>query len=64
MNEYVITSPCIGVKDKGCIPVCPVDCIYEVKPENPNQLVNGEKISYEQKGFRPAEIASAAFIFR
>lgn len=47
MNEYVIASPCIGVKDKGCIPVCPVDCIYEVKPENPNQLVNGEKISYE-----------------
>jgi ferredoxin len=25
---YVITEPCIGVKDKSCIDVCPVDCIY------------------------------------
>lgn len=26
---YVVTEPCIGVKDKSCITVCPVDCIYE-----------------------------------
>ena len=26
---YVITEPCIGVKDKSCMTVCPVDCIYE-----------------------------------
>lgn len=26
---YVITEPCIGVKDKACVTVCPVDCIYE-----------------------------------
>lgn len=26
---YVITSPCIGVKDKSCVDVCPVDCIYD-----------------------------------
>jgi ferredoxin len=26
---YVITESCIGVKDKGCVDVCPVDCIYE-----------------------------------
>ena len=25
---YVITEPCGGVKDKSCIDVCPVDCIY------------------------------------
>jgi ferredoxin len=25
---YVITEPCIGVKDLGCVDVCPVDCIY------------------------------------
>ena len=24
---YVITEPCIGVKDKSCVSVCPVDCI-------------------------------------
>lgn len=26
---YVITEPCIGVKDKSCVSVCPVDCIHE-----------------------------------
>ena len=24
---YVITEPCIGVKDAACLEVCPVDCI-------------------------------------
>jgi NAD-dependent dihydropyrimidine dehydrogenase PreA subunit len=23
---YVITEPCIDVKDKGCVDECPVDC--------------------------------------
>ena len=26
---YVITEACVGVKDKSCVDVCPVDCIYE-----------------------------------
>lgn len=30
---YVITDACIDVKDKSCIEVCPVDCIY-VEPED------------------------------
>ncbi len=25
---YVITEPCIGVKEASCVAVCPVDCIY------------------------------------
>ena len=25
---YVITEPCIGVKDATCVDVCPVDCIH------------------------------------
>ena len=25
---FVITNACIDVKDKSCIEVCPVDCIY------------------------------------
>ena len=25
---YVIAEPCIGVKDKSCVAVCPVDCIH------------------------------------
>jgi len=31
---YLIAEPCIDVKDKACVEVCPVDCIYE----GPNQL--------------------------
>ena len=26
---HVIAEPCIGVKDKSCVDVCPVDCIHE-----------------------------------
>jgi len=26
---YVICEPCVGVKDRGCVNVCPVQCIYE-----------------------------------
>ncbi len=25
---YIITDPCVDVKDKACVDVCPVDCIY------------------------------------
>lgn len=36
---YIIAEPCIGVKDRACVDVCPVECIYEgedmlyIKPE-------------------------------
>ena len=26
---YVITQPCVDVKDLACVEECPVDCIYE-----------------------------------
>ena len=26
---HVVAQPCVDVKDKACIPACPVDCIYE-----------------------------------
>ena len=26
---YVIAQPCVDIKDKACLDVCPVDCIYE-----------------------------------
>lgn len=25
---YVIAEPCIDVKDKSCVEVCPMDCIH------------------------------------
>ncbi len=30
---YVITFPCIGVKDASCVDVCPVDCIHPTPAE-------------------------------
>ncbi len=30
---YVITQPCIGVKDASCVDVCPVDCIHPAPGE-------------------------------
>jgi ferredoxin len=27
---YVIGEPCIDIKDRACVDVCPVDCIHEV----------------------------------
>ena len=26
---YLITEKCVGVKDRSCVIVCPVDCIYD-----------------------------------
>src|SRR5919204_6065653 len=31
---YVITEPCINVKDASCVDVCPVDCIYTTDADN------------------------------
>jgi NAD-dependent dihydropyrimidine dehydrogenase PreA subunit len=30
---FVITKPCIGVKDTACVAVCPADCIHPTKSE-------------------------------
>ena len=26
---YIISEPCVDLKDASCVDVCPVDCIYE-----------------------------------
>ncbi len=26
---YIITEPCMDIRDRACVDVCPVDCIYE-----------------------------------
>ena len=38
---YVIAEPCIGVKDRSCVAVCPVDCIHE-------GTVDVDGVSYDQ----------------
>ena len=35
---YIIAQPCIDVKDKACVDVCPVDCIHPVDGEDVDQL--------------------------
>jgi ferredoxin len=37
---YVITDPCLDVKDRACVTVCPVQCIYE--------LVDGTLVGRDQ----------------
>lgn len=40
---FVVTEPCIGVKDKSCMQVCPVDCIYETDEMvviNPDECID------------------------
>ena len=27
---YIIAEPCLDIKDRSCVDVCPVDCIHEV----------------------------------
>ena len=41
-EPYVITSPCIDTKDKACVDVCPVQCIYEFNPAQ-SQLFSEEQ---------------------
>ena len=36
---YIIAEPCVDVKDKACVEVCPVDCIHPTDGE-------GEKMLY------------------
>jgi NAD-dependent dihydropyrimidine dehydrogenase PreA subunit len=46
---HVITEACIGVKDKSCVAVCPVDCIHE-------KIVKGEDgQSYDMLFINPDE---------
>ncbi len=42
---HVIAQPCINVKDKACVDVCPVDCIHsdDNSPQfyiNPNDCID------------------------
>ena len=40
---YVIVEPCVGVKDKSCLDVCPVDCIHEGEDQlfiDPNECID------------------------
>jgi ferredoxin len=35
---YVICEPCIGVKDRACVDVCPVECIHPDTSEDRGEV--------------------------
>ncbi|HLG42703.1 MAG TPA: ferredoxin family protein [Planctomycetota bacterium] len=35
---YIIAEPCIGTKDRACVPACPVDCIHPTKDEDKGEI--------------------------
>ena len=42
---YIITEPCIGVKDASCVEACPVDCIHSTDGDdmyyiNPDECID------------------------
>ncbi len=58
----VITEACIGTKDRACVDVCPVQCIYEFDPAN-NVLVSEVEAGDGQIVNRHATYADAIAIF-
>jgi ferredoxin len=49
---YIIAEPCVGVRDRACVDVCPVDCIYEVED---TQLEEGDEAYKEMLYIHPEE---------
>ena len=39
---YVIAEPCVNVKDKACVEVCPVDCIHG-EDDDPQLYINPQE---------------------
>lgn len=39
---YVITEPCVGVRDQSCVDVCPVDCIH-AEAEDANLYIDPDE---------------------
>jgi len=58
----IITEACIDVKDRACVDVCPVQCIYEFDPSN-NVLFSEEEhgSGVIENTHRPAPDAIAVF---
>jgi ferredoxin len=47
-STYVITEPCVGVKDATCVQVCPVDCIHTTPEEDQYYIDPSVCIACEQ----------------
>jgi len=58
----VITEACIDVKDRACVDVCPVQCIYEFNSET-NTLFSEEQAGSGEVANTHAPVADAIAIF-
>jgi ferredoxin len=47
-STYVITEPCVGVKDATCVQVCPVDCIHTTPEQDQYYIDPSVCIACEQ----------------
>jgi ferredoxin len=47
-STYVITQPCVGVKNAACLEVCPVDCIHTAPGEDQYYIDPSVCIACEQ----------------
>ena len=47
----IITEACIDVKDRACVDVCPVQCIYEFDPQK-NVLFSEDEAGSGQRDYR------------
>jgi NAD-dependent dihydropyrimidine dehydrogenase PreA subunit len=64
---YIIAEPCIDIKDKSCVDVCPVDCIHEfnrmliIDPEECIDCFAGSELLVTDHGLRSfAELENTA----
>jgi len=50
---FVVTSACIGVKDRSCVEVCPVDCFYDLRRPSLNHRFKKkpQKVRWENDSF-------------
>ena len=49
---YIIAEPCINVKDKACVEVCPVDCIVL----NPEMVESKEQLELKYQGLMAEKV--------
>jgi ferredoxin len=58
----IITEACVDVKDRACVDVCPVQCIYELDPDGNRLISEDEAGSGEIENFHtPNPEAIAVF---
>ncbi len=64
---YIIAEPCINLKDRSCVDVCPVDCIYEGEDQlyiHPDECIDCPGFSLQQGGRALRKSASNRLVAR